>query len=206
MCIRDRLYKHLRTGNKKYKKRYGKKDRRGQIIDKVSIEKRPKEANNRERFGDWEADLIVGKDHKGAILTMVERTTGFLIMRKTDGKKSASVVKEMINGLKPYKNSLMSITNDNGKEFINHKKLSRSLKTPVFFCHPYASWERGLNEYTNKLIRQYIPKSMDLRFISSKKIRAVQNKLNRRPRQKLKFKNPKEIFMRNLDQKLALAS
>lgn len=199
------LYKHLRTGHKKYRKRYGKNEKRGHIPDKVSIEQRPAQANNRERFGDWEIDLIVGAGHKGAVLTMVERTTSYLIMRKTNGKKPASVKQEIIKGLKKFKGTIQSITNDNGKEFIKHKEYAEKLNTNVYFCHPYASHERGLNEYTNKLIRQYIPKSMDLRTIKPSRIREVQNKLNRRPRAKLNFKTPNEIFMFNLDKKMALA-
>jgi len=200
------LYKQLRTGEKKYRKRYGKKDSRGKIKDRVPIEKRPEIVDQKTRFGDWEADLIIGHGHSGAVLTVVERTTGYLLMVSTDGKKANSIKKQMINLLAPVKEKVLTITNDNGKEFMQHKAYGIKLEADVFFCNPYASWERGLNEYTNKLIRQYLPKSISLKNINPLKIIEIQNTINNRPRKKLGYKTPNQIFLDNFNQKLALAS
>lgn len=186
------LYKHLRHCLKHRKRPVGKHIA---IKNRVSIDKRPEAVNNRERFGDWEIDTIIGKDYKGAIVTIVERDTGFFMMRKLPkGKDAKDLSKHVIDMLLPYKNSVLSITSDNGTEFANHQTIARKLKTDFYFAHPYSSWERGLNEYTNKLIRQYIPKKTDFNTLNDKQIMNIQHKINRRPREKLNFKTPKEKF------------
>ncbi len=194
-----RLYTHLRHGSKKYRKRYGCKDTRGRIKDKVSIDKRPDIINKKQRFGDWEVDLIEGKGHKGTVLVMVERKSSFLALAKTEGKKAASIKKQLINALAPYKQLVHSITNDNGKEFAYHKQVAQKLQAQVFFCHPYAAWQRGLNEYTNKLIRQYLPKKADLTKVTPNQLALIANKLNNRPRKKLDFRSPLQVFMNNFN-------
>ena len=161
----------------------------------AQVSERPEVINNKERFGDWEIDTIIGKDHKGAILTIVERKTAFLMMRKLDnGKQAEGLAKQLIDMLIPYKNAVLSITSDNGGEFAEHQTISKKLKTDFFFANPYASWERGLNEYTNKLIRQYIPKGTDFQNITNQQITQIQHKINRRPREKLNFQTPKNLF------------
>ena len=165
----------------------------------MSIEKRPEIVNNKNRVGDWEMDLIVGKYHKGTVLTLVERKTGFALLTQADGKKAISIKKQAINILAPYKELVHTITNDNGKEFSLHKEIGEKLQADIYFCHPYASWERGLNEYTNKLIRQYLPKKIDLRNINTDYLSLITNKLNNRPRKKLDFKTPLEVFMNNFN-------
>ncbi|KAA6308912.1 hypothetical protein EZS27_039507, partial [termite gut metagenome] len=151
------LYKNLRHRLKHRKRVVGGK--KIVIPDKVSIEQRPEIINQKQRFGDWEIDTIVGKENKGAILTLTERKTGFLLMKKlSKGKNAKALAKELYLLLLPYKNFVYSITSDNGTEFYEHKWIAQKLDTTYFFAHPYSSWERGLNEYTNKLIRQYIPK------------------------------------------------
>lgn len=199
------LYKHLRTGQKKYKKRYGSKSSRGQIPDKVSIEKRPTIVDAKERIGDFESDLIIGKDHRGALLTIVDRHSSFLLIEDVKGKKADVVTKMTINALAPHKEWVNTITNDNGKEFAGHKKLAKKLECDVFFAHPYSSWERGLNEYTNKLIRQYFPKNKPLDNVSQSYIIEVMEKLNNRPRKKLGYKTPKQVFYHYIYQKEKLA-
>ena len=191
------LYTHLRNSDKKYKKRYGSKDNRGSIPDRVSIEQRPDIVDQKTRPGDWEMDLIIGKGHQGSVLTIVERKTGFTLLAKTDGKKASSIKKQAINTLAPYKSMVHTITNDNGKEFSMHKDIAAKLQTDIYFAHPYASWERGLNEYTNKLIRQYLPKKIDLRPVQTTTLALIANKLNNRPRKKLNYKTPMEVFMNN---------
>jgi len=187
------LYKNLRHRLKHRKRPVG-----GKYIpikDRTSIDERPSVVNNKERFGDWEIDTIIGKDNKGAILTIVERKSAFFFMKKLpNGKNAQSLANTVVNMLLPYKNFIHSITSDNGTEFAEHKKIAEKLKTDFYFAHPYSSWERGLNEYTNKLIRQYIPKKSSFENFSDNYIADVQYKINRRPREKLDFKSAKDIF------------
>ena len=192
-----KLYKHLRTGNKKYKKRYGKnKNRRVIIKNKVSIDQRPSVINNKERFGDWEIDTIVGKNHKGAIV-IAERKSNFILMRKLKTKSAKQLAKKTILLLAPYKDLVHSITSDNGTEFAEHEYIAKKLDAKFYFAHPYSSWERGLNEYSNKLIRQYIPKKSDFNNFSVKYINEINLKLNNRPRKLLNFVSPNDLFFNN---------
>jgi len=165
------------------------------IPDKVSIDDRPEIINEKKRFGDWEIDTIVGPENKGAILTATERMTGFLVMRKlNEGKNAKALAKTLYYMLLPYKKCVHSITSDNGTEFYEHKWISKMLNTKYYFAHPYASWERGLNEYTNGLIRQYMPKKENLTKYSENNIENFQKKINRRPRKLLNFESPKNKF------------
>lgn len=187
------LYKHLRHRLKHRKRPIGGKHI--PIRNRILIDDRPKVIDNKERFGDWEIDTIIGKERKGAIVTIVERTTSFLMMRKLpQGKNAESLADNVIDMLKPYKNIVHSITSDNGTEFAEHMKISKELEIGFFFAHPYSSWERGLNEYTNKLIRQYIPKKSEFENLDDKYIAEIQYKINRRPRKKLDFDSPKNQF------------
>jgi len=129
------------------------------IKNKISIDDRPEVINSKKRFGDWEIDLIVGKNNKGAMVTLVERTTAMIMIRKLEnGKNADSLANVVIDMLLPYKETVKSITSDNGSEFARHEKIAQKLFADFYFAHPYSSWERGLSEYSNKLIRQYIPK------------------------------------------------
>lgn len=187
------LYKNLRHRLKHRKRPVGGK--RTPIKNRVSIELRPDIINNKKRFGDWEIDTIIGKDGKGAIVTIVERTTAFFMMRKLpDGKNAESLAENVIDMLLPYKDSVHSITSDNGTEFAEHQKISLKLLTDFFFAHPYSSWERGLSEYTNKLIRQYITKKSNFDDYDNDYIIESQHKINRRPRENLDFNSPKDLF------------
>ena len=164
------------------------------IKDRVSIDERPIEADGK-RFGDWEMDLIVGAGNKGAMVTLVERSTGHTLIRKLpDGKDANGVCAAVIAMLMPYKKHVLTITTDNGPEFAEHKRLAKALDTNVFFAHPYCSWEKGLIEYTNKLYRQYIPKGANFDDFTDQDIKSIQYKINRRPRKKLGFKTPKFCF------------
>jgi len=166
------------------------------VKDRIPISERPDSINNKERFGDWEIDTIIGKNHKGAIVTIVERTTSFFMMQKLKhGKDAKGLAKQLIDMLLPYKNNILSITSDNGGEFAEHKTIGKKLNAAFYFANPYASWERGLNEYTNKLIRQYLPKGTDFNNITNRKIKEIQHKINRRPRKKLNFETPKTNFI-----------
>ena len=189
------LYKHLRHSSKKRKKRYGSNDRRGQIPNRVSIDNRPKIVDLKERIGDWETDTVIGKNHKGALVTAVERKSKFTCIRYVPYKRADLVAKALIDMLSPFQNKVHTITTDNGKEFAQHLKISDELKADVYFAHPYHSWERGLNENTNGLIRQYFPKNYSFHNITNGDVIKVQNQLNMRPRKALNFKTPLEEFL-----------
>jgi len=198
------LYKHMRHRLKKRNRPVG--ENKCKIKNRVSIDDRPDIINNKERVGDWEIDTIIGKDSKGAILTIVERKTSFVMIKLLkNGKQANGLADELCDMLLPYKNQILSITSDNGSEFAEHQKITKKLNTDFFFAHPYASWERGLNEYTNKLIRQYIPKKTNFCSINDSQITVIQHKLNRRPRKKLGFKTPLELFNKFVNQKIAFA-
>ena len=165
------------------------------IKNRVSIDERPEVINNKERFGDWEIDTIIGDNQKGAIVTVTERTTNFILMKKlSKGKNAASLAKEVIAMLMPYKSNILSITSDNGTEFAEHEKIAKALDTKIYFAHPYSSWEKGLIEYSNKLIRQYIPKKSNFNDFSNQDISMIQKKINARPRKNLNFCRPFEVF------------
>ena len=183
----------------KYDKKTSKKHetKATNIKNRVSIHDRPAEANG-ERFGDWEMDLIVDKD-QNAILTLVERSSDRFLMEKLKhGKKAMPLAKVVWRLLLPYKGEgLKTITTDNGSEFAAHEWLSNKLGVPVYFTDSYSSWQKGNIENTNKLIRQYIPKGTDISTVTDKKIAAIQAKINRRPREKLNFRTPNEVFFKH---------
>lgn len=168
------------------------------IPHRVSIHDRPVEADG-SRFGDWEMDLIIGKGHKSAILTLCERSKNYLLMERLPyGKNPLFVAETVIRLLYPFRKNVLSITTDNGSEFCEHLKIAKELKTVVYFADSYASWQKGAIENTNKLIRQYIPKGTDFNDITDDFIHKVQLKINRRPREKLNFSTPKDEFFKLL--------
>jgi IS30 family transposase len=188
------LYKHLRQGNKKRKKRYGAHSRRGQIKDRTSIDERPAIVEKKERVGDWEIDTMIGKNHNGVLLTIVERKSMFTIIKKLSTRHSESVACATIEILDLHKNKVHTITADNGKEFAQHKRISSNLSAQVYFAHPYHAWERGLNENINGLIRQYFPKGTNFEKIKEEEVEFVMARLNSRPRKSLGYATPKEVF------------
>lgn len=192
------LYKHLRLGRRKRRKRIKGDDRRGQIPNRVSIDKRPAIVDTKERVGDWELDTIIGKNHKGVIVTAVERKTKFSCMKSVPRKEAALVTKALIEMLEPYKNLVYTLTGDNGKEFSGHQTIAQALQAEFYFAHPYSSWERGLNENTNGLIRQYFPKKTSFINITDRQVERVQEKLNNRPRKTLNFETPLQLFSNSL--------
>jgi IS30 family transposase len=197
------LYKHLRHKNKKYHKRSNEYQKRGIIKDRISIDKRAKIVDKKSRIGDWEIDTVIGKNHKGAIVTIVDRKSKFVLIKRVDSKHADVVTKATVELLQPLKALTLTITADNGKEFAYHKLIASQLDTKVYFCDPYSSWQRGLNEHTNGLIRQYIPKKSEFDNISKEEIVTIQNKLNHRPRKSLGFKTPFEVFMKAVVKKMA---
>ncbi len=200
------LYNHLRTGNKKYRKRYGSGKASRGIVNRVSIEKRPEIVDQKLRFGDWEIDTIIGRNHKGAIVVIVERKSGFFLMKKLNGKDAAALAKAVIRLLAPFKSKVFTITSDNGLEFAEHETMAKKLEAKFYFAHPFSSWERGLSENTNKLVRQYIPKKTSFENITELEINNINMKINKRPRKKLKYKNPLFVFLSSFNKNVALAS
>ena len=166
------------------------------ISNRTSIHERPPEANGR-RFGDWEMDLIVDKNQH-AILTLVERQTNMILIKKLQHGRKAKHVAQTVNRLlSPYRGSILSITTDNGPEFAAHLSITKKLGATVFFTDPYSAWQKGAIENANKLIRQYIPKETDFNKITDAFVMTVQKKLNRRPREKLNFSTPKNEFFKH---------
>jgi len=194
------LYAHLRRQGKKYQSR-GRdgKTSRGRIKNQISIDDRPDIVDEKGRFGDWEIDTVIGKSHQGALVTIVERKTLFTAIARVIGKKAEYVTQATIRLLEPFKGLLESITADNGKEFAFHEEISECLDIDFYFAHPYCSWERGLNENTNGLIRQYFPKDTNFKNITDLDVEKVMEKLNNRPRKTLDFKTPNEMFSKHFD-------
>jgi len=191
------LYRKLRiAGVKKRRKRYGKKDWRGKIPNRVDIDQRPAIVEEKTRIGDWEADLVSGVHHRGFLVTLVERTSKYTLIGQVKRKNSDEVTTEIVKLLGPHKERVQTITYDNGREFAGHEAVNRRLECQSYFAKPYHSWERGLNENTNGLIRQYFPKKMDLREVSREEIAFVMMRLNHRPRKTLAFKPPHDIFVK----------
>lgn len=187
------LYKHLRC-QKQRKKRYGAKDRRGQIPDRQSIDSRPAIVDQRSRLGDWELDTIIGKGHKQAIVSLTERTSRLALIAKVEQKTAEQVATEIIRLLKPYADMVHTLTSDNGKEFAQHKKIAKALNAEFYFAHPYSSWERGANENMNGLIRQYFPKNRYFNTVDEADIKFVMERLNNRPRKCLGYSTPNKVF------------
>jgi IS30 family transposase len=170
-------------------------EKRGKLTDCVRIEGRPQVINRRSRYGDWEGDTIVGKGRRSALLTLVERKSGYTRMSRVDGMKSDRTIRAAKGRLKHLPPALRrSLTFDNGKEFAEHRKLSCGLGLEIFFADPYASWQRGTNENTNGLLRQYFPKRTDFTQISHRRVTCVERLLNERPRKRLDYRTPAEIL------------
>ena len=188
------LYKLLRTQGKKYRARGSNKDSRGQIKNAVSIDERPEIVEEKSRIGDWEIDTVIGKNHKQALVTIVERVSKFTVMKKVENKTAELVAAATIELLRPYRDRVLTITADNGKEFAHHEKVAKALECDYYFAHPYSSWERGLNENTNGLIRQYFPKGSSFKEITGRMVKRAKGQLNRRPRKTLEYATPMEVF------------
>jgi len=185
----------LRIARKPRRKPYGKPSRQGRIPGKRSIDERPQQANERQRLGDWEGDTIVGKGRKGYLLTCVDRTSRYLIARKVKtcaAEPVAERLKQTIGKLPSSKRH--SLTLDNGREFARPAELEHKLSVKIFFAHPYHAWERGTNENTNGLLRQYLPKDSDLSILTDNQLRCHVSALNHRPRKYLGFQSSFEVF------------
>ncbi len=190
-----KLHKHFRTKGKRYRKRGDLKDKRGIIAGKKNISERPKIVEERTRVGDFEVDLVIGKNHKQAILTMNDRASGYTFIRLLQSKKSEDVKCAIIEISIENQLIIHTLTSDNGKEFFRHKEVSEALNLDYYFANPYHSWERGSNENYNGLLRQYFPKDKDFSQITQADLDVVQDKLNNRPRKRFGFLSPKQVYL-----------
>ena len=191
--LKKEIVSLLRHKQKSRKKRSNDNNKRGQIPDMISIDKRPTEVENRIVPGHWEGDLIVGKDHKSALGTIVERTTRTLLLVKLKGMDAETVRIAFAKKVKKLPSVISkSMTYDRGKEMSQHKLFTKETKMVVYFAHPYSPWERGTNENTNGLIRQFFPKGTDFNNVTRYQIKKVEKLLNERPRKVLNFETPKE--------------
>ena len=189
------LHENLRCRRKR-NKRDGTNSNRGVLGNQIRIDERPAIVEEKSRLGDWEVDSVIGKGHQQSIVTMVERKTKLLRMMKIDHKTGSLTRDAICTQLQHL--VVQTITSDNGKEFSEHAEIAKKLKAAFYFCHPYSSWERGVNENTNGLIRQYFPKQTEFAKITEMDIQAAQEKLNHRPRKTLGYLTPSEVYFKEL--------
>ena len=187
------LYTHLRHFGKRRKKYGG--ERLSTIKNKRNISDRPKVVEDKSRIGDWEIDTVIGAKHEGALVTIVDRKSKYLLSKQVNQKTADNVKMATIELLKPIADDVHTITSDNGLEFAHHEKIAKELECEFYFADPYSSWQRGLNENTNGLLRQYFPKGSSLKDIDNKDVVKAMNKINERPRKGLNYNTPKDIFI-----------
>jgi transposase, IS30 family len=193
--LKKELIRYLRHKKPNRKKRAGKDEKRGAIVDMISIEERPAEVADRTVPGHWEGDLIIGKDHQSAIATIVERQTRYVLLVHLKSYDAETVRKTIARRMKTLPESLRkSVTWDQGKEMAQHKQFTIQTGMKVYFCNPASPWQRGTNENTNMLIRGFFPKGTDFNKVSPQKLTFVQHALNERPRETLGFKTPKQAL------------
>ena len=191
---RSHFESFLRHG--RYGKRGASDQRSGPIANRVPIAKRPEVVAGRSRYGDWEGDTVVGSGHQGAVVTLVERKSGYLVAGRMPDGRSASLNRATQRVLSPLPSDLLhTLTVDNGAEFARHESLSRALGMPIYFADPYCSNQRALNENTNGLLRQYYPKGTSFLDITHQDLARVVDRLNNRPRKRLNYQTPREVLL-----------
>ncbi|MGI9517427.1 MAG: IS30 family transposase [Pirellulaceae bacterium] len=188
------FYKHLRWSRKKRRKKYGSQLHKLKIRDRVSIRYRPQAVEQRSRYGDWEGDTMQGNDRRGFLLTQVERKSGYVVIRKLSDCNSAQVNRASIDSLNRIpQRYLKTMTFDNGTEFYRFKTIEHRTGLKIYFAQPYCSWQRGTNENTNGLIRQFFDKRQPLTTVTHQAVARAQQMLNNRPRKRLNFRTPAEV-------------
>jgi IS30 family transposase len=197
------LYVHLRWGRKRRKRRFGVPRIRADILNRKNISQRSREINERSRIGDWERDLMFGNSRKSALITFVERKSLLTIVRKVESKSPKEISAVTLEVFAAGKLKCLSITNDNGFEFRGHEQDSEQLKVPIYFTNPYSSWEKGTNENTNGLIRQYFSQITNMKEFTDAQAQQIEKALNNRPRKKLGFLTPLEFYS---ERKIAVIS
>ena len=193
------LHKNLRSQNPRRYRHLSGRDRRGQIPNRRPISERPEHIEQRRQVGHWEGDTVIGAAHKQAIVTLVERKSGFAVLAKVSNKTTDLVRRAIEIKLKPLCSRVKTLTVDNGKEFADHQAVDQALGIQTFFADPYCSWQRGSNENFNGLLRQYIPKKRRMETVSEEELTMIENRLNHRPRKRLGFKTPHEVFYASLN-------
>jgi IS30 family transposase len=193
------LHKNLRSQKPRRKRHLSGRDRRGQIPNRRPISERPEHIEQRRQVGHWEGDTVIGAAHKQAIVTLVERKSGFAVLAKVSNKTTDLVRRAIEIKLKPLCSRVKTLTVDNGKEFADHQAVDQALGIQTFFADPYCSWQRGSNENFNGLLRQYIPKKRRMETVSEEELTMIENRLNHRPRKRLGFKTPHEVFHASLN-------
>ena len=192
------LCKNLRCQKQKRKRYAGGRDRRGQIPNRRPLSERAVHIEGRKQIGHWECDTVIGANHKQAIVTVVERKSGYAVIAKVSNKTADLVGAAIISMLKPFEARVKTLTYDNGKEFCGHAKIDDALNSTGYFARPFASWERGSNENFNGLLGQYVPKKRLMETVTDEEIKMIENRLNNRPRKRLGFKTPVEVFHQSL--------
>lgn len=192
------LWRHLRQATKKRRKRYRSRDSRGRLPGKRHISERPAAAEERQAVGHWEADTMKGCDQgRHTVLTMVERATGYLVMGKLERHTAAHATQRAVELISRHEGRFATITADNGSEFHSHAEVERATGVPWYFATPHHSWERGTNENTNGLIRQYLPKRASMAHVTQELCEEIAAKLNARPRKRLGYRTPEECYARS---------
>lgn len=186
------LYRFLRRGGRRYRHHRTADNRL--FRDRISIDQRPAVVDERSRLGDWEADTIISGERGAVLLSLVERCSRLTLLAKLPNKRASLLTQSMIRLLTPLKSKVHTITSDNGTEFACHRIISRRLAAGFYFAHAYKAWERGLNENTNGLVRQYLPKESSFAVISPRQVSAIMVALNHRPRKCLGYQTPVEVF------------
>ncbi|MDW5442275.1 IS30 family transposase [Polaromonas sp. SM01] len=188
------LVSYLRCQKVRRKRYASGQERRGVLAHRTGIEQRPAVVDQRSRLGDWEGDTIIGKHHQGVLLTLVERKSRYTLACQLNSRHSAGVTQAVIALLRPHRRRCYTLTFDNGKEFAEHAFIAQCLSAKVYFAHPYCSWERGLNENHNGLLRQYFPKKTSFLKVSQHQVDDAVYRLNHRPRKCLGYRTPHEVF------------
>jgi IS30 family transposase len=188
------LYRHLRGARKKRRKRYGSHDSRGRLAGKRNISERPPSVDNRFRIGDWEVDTVMGSGDQNCVFTMVDRKTGFVAIGKLERRSTEALNKRAIALIRSQDQPVLTMTSDNGTEFHGYRKLEKATGVEFYFANPHHSWERGTNENTNGLIRQYLPKGKTMAQLTQRACNRIADKLNDRPRKRLGFRTPRECY------------
>ncbi|MDT9201075.1 MAG: IS30 family transposase [Limnospira sp. PMC 1240.20] len=163
--------------------------------NRTAITERPEIVATKERLGDWECDTVIGADRKSVLITLVDRATLFTLSEKIPRKTARNVSEAMIRMLRPYQDKVHTLTFDNGSEFVEHERIGKALGAETYFAAPYASWERGINENTNGLLRQFFPKKTDFAQITPKEVSEAVELLNTRPRKTRGYRTPNELFL-----------
>ncbi len=198
-AARGGLHAHLRSQKPRRKRHLCGRDRRGHIPNRSLISERPSHIEERKQVGHWEGDTVIGAAHKQAIVTLVERKSGFAVLGKVSNKSADLVGRAIEVRLLPLSSRVKTLTVDNGKEFADHQAIDQSLVILTYFADPYCIWQRGGNDNFDGLLRQYIPKKLRMETVIDEDLITIENRLNHRPRKRLGFKTPHEVFHASLN-------